>query len=309
MHTDQIVYLSAIHQSHSLRKASESLHISPQALNQSLNALEHEMHCKLVDRSRKGTYLTDKGLRLLEQGQLFLEVIDAIKGNPLKDRYQYLPRLKATVLTTQGVGNTLVANALSELALAFPESEIDVQMMPCDELIQTVNIKDCGDTLPVISAYFYNGAMIPDISHRPGLVFYPIVSSRYYCSVPSNLSISHYDTISMATVLKHPLLLYKPTEDIVLPLLKLFGEPEQVRSVSSFQVFNNLLKSDRESLTFSQVFKSFETMVPAGDRKLVPIKEMITAKLGFLYGKNNPLCTDIQELASFMTDSFLQRYR
>ena len=309
MHTDQIVYLSAIHQSHSLRKASEQLHISPQALNQSLNALEQEFRVTLLDRSRKGTYLTDKGIKLLEEGQRFLEAINAIKGEAADVRYQYLPHLKATVLTTQGVGNTLVANSLTELALKFPQSEIDMQMMTCEDVVNSVNVDGCGDTLPIISTYYYNGTMIPDLSSKPKLSFYPVVSSRYYCSVPNSLSISHYDTISMATALKHPILLYKPTEDIVLPLLHLFGEPENVRSISSFQVYANMLKNDRESIAFSQVFRNFETMVPFEGRRLVPIKEHITAELGFLYGKNNPLCSDMQELVTFMTNSFLQRYR
>ncbi len=309
MHTDQIIYLSAIHRSHSLRKASESLHISPQALNQSLNALERELRIKLVDRSRKGTFLTDKGLALLDEGQHFIDFVDSLKGNPFNERYQYLPTLKATILTTYGVGNSLVANALTELALQFPQSEIDVQMMSCQDVVDSVSLKGCGNNLPMISAYFYNGQMIPDISTKPGLSFYPIISSRYHCSVPNDLSISHYDSISMATILKHPLLLYKPTEDIVLPLLKLFGKPAAVRSVASFQIYQNMLKNDRESLSFAQVFKSYETMTPQENRRIVPIKDNITAEVGFLYGKNQPLCYDLQELASYITDSLTRRYQ
>ncbi len=308
MHTDQIRYLAAIDEKHSLRKASQELHISPQALKLSLDALEREFGTTLFDRSRGGTYLNEKGRELLDLGAAFLKGIDALKVNYVNEGYQYLPRMKAVVYTTPGLANTLVAKAISELTVKFPQSEIDLETMPSSALISTVKAQKNVKSLAIASVYRYNETVLPDLSQHYGLEFKPIVKSAYYCSIPRDLNISRYNSISMSTILKHPILIYGPTEAIAMPLIKLFGEPERVRLVKDFAVYYDLLQNDRESLAFSQFFGSHETLVPHENRRLVPINENIEVQIGLLLNSKKEAPAEMGDLAQFMSEYIRKRY-
>ena len=308
MHTDQIRYLAAIDEKHSLRKASQVLHISPQALKLSLDALEREFKTTLFDRSRDGTYLNEKGRALLGLGTEFLKGIDALKAEYSNEEYRYLPHIKAAIYTTPGLANTLVAKAISELTVTFPDSEISLETMPHKALLSTVEKSGNDASLVIASLYRYGDTTIPDLSERTKVAFDPIAQSAYYCSIPRNLNISRYSSISMSTILKHPILIYGPTEDVALPLIELFGKPQRIRSVKDFPIYYDLLQTDQESLAFSQFFQSHETLVPHDSRRLVPIKESIDVQIGFLLRANKGFSPEIEELAQFIAEYLRRRY-
>ena len=67
MNMEQIQYLEAINRHHSIRRASEDLHLTPQALSQSISALENSLSLTLVETSHKGTYLTQQGTLFLRR--------------------------------------------------------------------------------------------------------------------------------------------------------------------------------------------------------------------------------------------------
>ena len=61
---EQLYYFLIIAQEQSINAASKILYISPQALSRSLLHLEEELHVKLMERSRYGVTLTEKGKKL-----------------------------------------------------------------------------------------------------------------------------------------------------------------------------------------------------------------------------------------------------
>ena len=102
MHTNQILFLAEINRTHSLHKASENLHITPQALSQSITALEIELNIKITESSRKGTTLTREGLILLEAGEIFLSTIEEIQGIQTTN-YRFLPNAELSIFATDAL--------------------------------------------------------------------------------------------------------------------------------------------------------------------------------------------------------------
>ena len=92
MNLEQIKYLAEINRCHSLRQAGEQLHVTAQALSQSLTSLEKELNLTLTESSRTGTFLTSNGHILLDAGEEFLNVIYELQNkNESKIAYKYLP--------------------------------------------------------------------------------------------------------------------------------------------------------------------------------------------------------------------------
>lgn len=65
MRIEQLEYLIAIEKYHSMRKASEALIVSEQAISQALKELEIEINLKLLIRTNKGSYVTEAGKELI----------------------------------------------------------------------------------------------------------------------------------------------------------------------------------------------------------------------------------------------------
>lgn len=61
MRLEQLRYLIAVAAQKSINKAAETLYITQQSLNNSMNALENELNLKLLDRSHRGVKLTTQG--------------------------------------------------------------------------------------------------------------------------------------------------------------------------------------------------------------------------------------------------------
>ncbi len=73
MRIEQLDYLIAISQHHSLNLAAEALHISTQALSSSIKNLESELDVVLLDRTNRGVSFTEKGQKVLQYAQITMK--------------------------------------------------------------------------------------------------------------------------------------------------------------------------------------------------------------------------------------------
>jgi len=79
MHIDQLKYLIEISNSPSINAASEKLHISYQALSHSIKSLESELNLSLLNRTYRGSELTQDGYRLVNLSKQFLSGIHQLQ--------------------------------------------------------------------------------------------------------------------------------------------------------------------------------------------------------------------------------------
>ena len=112
---EQLEYLAAVTQHGSLRRASESLHLSQPALSEALGKLERELGVPLLDRRRSGARISRQGQDLLPY---MTEVLDAV------DRLRQAAGDQTLVSRTLRIGTVNAANS-SLLVPAVQDFRLD----------------------------------------------------------------------------------------------------------------------------------------------------------------------------------------
>ena len=298
MNMEQIQYLSAINQHHSIRRASEHLHLTPQALSQSISALEDSLSLSLVGTSHKGTYLTHEGHVVLEAGNAFLQTLDELRSAAPPVHYKYLPTARLDLLATDGLSNTLLPKLIAQLYMDFPNIEISVNDQSSWSRILGQLSKDDPHELAFISMYKYQYGYLPDFANHPGLAFQPLSQSKYCCCIPKNHEIYHYNSISVSTALKYPILITKKGESLQRQVLESYAKPKKVIAVPNFSVYHQLLENS-PYLSFSRLSSSLEFSIESVSRKAIPFKEDIRVYFGYIYRTDRELSPLMQEFLDY----------
>lgn len=283
MKLDQIRYLMAINQYHSLHQASEKLFITPQALSQSIAALEKELNLKLTESSHNGTFLTKNGHILLDAGEDFLRVITEMQNAENFVSYKNLPTAKISVPTVAGMANTLMPKIISFFYQEYPEIQLKIRAeQSCFALLESMNSHQLQTEFAFISHFQYIGGSIPNLPLYPNLKFEPLISSRYCVSVPENHEIYRYKSVSISTVLKYPILVLRDSAEITIPLLNAYGTPQKIIFIDDYAVFNQMVQSHTPYLTLNRMSSSFETSMSTNHRKNILLKENIQTNFGYI---------------------------
>lgn len=309
MHTDQITYLSMINTHHSLRKASDALFISPQALNQSLKSLEDELGIKLVIANKRGTLLTAAGHSLLESGERFLNAIHALQDTQATADYLLLRHAIMDIYSVYGMSNTLLPKLLSHFYTYFPEIDLSlVDHFSPYELLHGMSASELPCEICFLTLFQYGGGVLPEINSFPNLAFQPLLTSAYSVSAAKDHEIYHYNKISIKTVLNYDILLLKNTSDLILPLLTYYGQPHHLHFVNDFNVFRAVLDENPDYLTFNRMTQSYSAMLNDDKRKTIVLSEPITTTFGYVKRCNHQFSPLIMEFLDFTKKYFRNRY-
>lgn len=289
MNLSQIQYLAGLNKYHSLRQASEQLYITPQALRQSLFALEKELDLPLIESSRTGTFLTPTGRILLEAGEEFLRVIAELKNQShAVNSYKYLPKANFTITTVSGIANTLLAKILAYLHSEYPKIQIKMNTKATTlTILESINSDFPCNEFAFIAVYDNKNGMHPNLHHYPNLIFRPLVTSQYCCSVPKNHEIAHYKEVSLSNVLKYPLVVPYGSEDALIPLLSQYGTAKKIITITEHTVYMQFLQQDHTYLAFDRMLPSFESTLSIDSRRSIPLKENINISMGYIYHANH----------------------
>lgn len=121
MRIEQLEYLAAVVRHGSLRRASEQLHLSQQALSEALAKLEVELGLPLLDRQRSGTRISRHGLELLQPMQDVLDAVDRLRLEAGQER-------RAARSLRIGTVNAATASVVVPAVRAFTAQQPDVSV-------------------------------------------------------------------------------------------------------------------------------------------------------------------------------------
>ncbi len=128
----QIQCLEAVITARSFRRAAISLHMSEPAVSGHVARLEQELQLKLIDRSRRGSVLTDEGVRLLPRLRAFEAAADAIQTASDSVRRDRRPALSIGITPSSAAG--VLPSALSFLRERFGDLVVHVHQCSQTEL-------------------------------------------------------------------------------------------------------------------------------------------------------------------------------
>lgn len=124
MNFEQLTYVKKIYELESIIQAADKMHVSQSAMSQSLRALEFELGYQLFERSRRGTFATEIGQRIipyiidiLDARTQLLQEVDSLKSN-------LTGSLKIATIPT--LFNKIIPKALSAFKKDFPHIEVQV---------------------------------------------------------------------------------------------------------------------------------------------------------------------------------------
>ena len=290
MTLDQIRYLVAINQYHSLHQASDHLFITPQALSQSISALEKELKLKLIESSHKGTFLTTNGHILLDAGEEFMRIIAEMQDAANVVSYKNLPKANLEILTVSGMANTLMPKIIAGLYQEYPGIHLKQNTgYGCFRILEKMFDEELPNEFAFLTQFRYVDGTLPKMGEYPTLTFEPLISGRYCVSVPEGHEIYRYSSISLSTVLKYPILILSGTEDIIGAMLSAYGTPRKIILIDDYAVFNQMVQESNTYLTLNRMSSSFETSLAVNRRKNILLKEEIHADFGVVYRNDRPL--------------------
>ncbi|MFC0042330.1 LysR family transcriptional regulator [Actinomadura rayongensis] len=123
MRIEQLECVAAITRLGSMRRASESLHLSQPALSQTISNLERELGVTLLDRHRAGARISAEGRELLPW---ITEVIDAVQRLRSAADDQSRTRQMIRVGTVNAATVPLVTPVMDAFRAAHPETQVEL---------------------------------------------------------------------------------------------------------------------------------------------------------------------------------------
>ena len=123
MRIEQLEYLAALTQHGSLRRASDSLHLSQPALSEALGKLERELGVTLLDRRRSGARISRQGQDLLPY---MTEVLDAVDRLRQAAGDQTLVSRNLRVGTVNAANSSLLVPAVQDFRHSHPGTGVEV---------------------------------------------------------------------------------------------------------------------------------------------------------------------------------------
>ena len=294
MRTEQLEYLLEIHKCGSMHKAADKLHISVQALSVSIKALEKELGLSLTVRNKNGTFLTEKGMKVVRIWGCFIKELDKLKQDPCS--FENLRKAKILdIFLTSGVQETELPKIASKLYNDFPGVSLNANIIKPDKLALSKNV--ITGNICLLYQITVDGIDMLKLKNEV-YVFEVLDQKRYCCITHNKFAISQKGEVSIKEILKYKIIIYKPTRKLFDALLSYFGETENVMYVESFAVYKQMLK-DGHGIGLSIVGDNTE-LKNSYDLNHIPFKEKIVSTLGIVYEKGNMRPKEIEDFCKYL---------
>lgn len=144
MNIDKIKYFVEISKEGSITSAAKKNNISQTALTQQMNELEKELGVKLLNRTKVGTTLTDKGKIFLEKAKRLLvdynELVMSVK--PRNDD-------KITIAYTGPLEQKILLKAIPKYQSKYPHHSIELKQYSMVEMKNALKENKCDIALSI----------------------------------------------------------------------------------------------------------------------------------------------------------------
>ena len=244
MQLHQILYLKTVAETRSIRKASEKLFVSQQAISQSLHKFEEEYGVQLLNRSVHGVTLTEAGNYAVSIAEQILQLSDELE-NYFSEQAAINQSGELKLSAINSIKNFVLPETQFHFVKQHPSVQLTVQSLGTKQVIASVASRESD------IGFFGNPYIndVPLFHIEPPLHF--VALSRYeYCVVISPKSpLNNYNTLSVKSILKYPIIflqeqLQNTLEDYMpYRVLSQFGKVE-VLMADSIRFMSKLVEAD-----------------------------------------------------------------
>ena len=204
MRFEQLTYIQAVVQSGSMNMASETLHVSQQAISRAIRQLENELSITIFVRTNRGVVLTPQGQRLYA-----FTIQQEAKLNELKQRLAEEQQRLMTgkiMLATMNTGANMI---LPQMLCAFYRHYPGVKLAITDGMLEDVITRVLGGEaqLGIITFTKLGGKSYPQLPET--LEFVPLLKGTTFYWVSRLSTLAQQPALSFSEVAAQPVLFYE----------------------------------------------------------------------------------------------------
>ena len=189
MRLEQLQYLIAIQQNHSMGVTAELHHISQQAVSTAIKQLENELGISLVLRNHRGSYLTKAGKEFAQCAESFFADWSSLAEQYHPTKLDFEQKQVPVYLSPQFAINPRIAEFISVFSKSFPQSTIAMHYASREEIMNQIFKQENAIGILMLdrkSLRSLKGCyFIPLEEYRVALMYGP--NSEYNQSAPKTL--------------------------------------------------------------------------------------------------------------------------
>lgn len=308
MRLEQLKYLVEIAKTNSMSMAAENLHIAQSSLSLSIKQLEDELNTVIFIRSKKGSFLTEKGEDIYRKACQILEIAQSLysdKNAETKNRSENINLLSVAVFNP----------TISKIIINMMNNDIKIQQKTT--ILNAENINH----------------IIPDLQHHYDFILTTISSKQLhlhltqllqhyhvYLISDSNISVmtSQYSsyatlkTISLSQLKRLPLIQYssdETTDEFLCSIVEQFYNinlnttmmTNDINSISRYIESGSVV-----SLTTPFIQRGTHYTLSTDNAILIPLKDKITVSFILLRRKDNKATVAQQLFFEMFSDCYPQ---
>lgn len=299
MRLEQLRYLLAIENNHSINVASQELYISQQSISKAIQQLEEELQVTLLHRTNQGTTLTEEGTLVMKRAKNIFAELHALDAD--------LQKYKKPVSSLQGTlriahnnlfSQHFIVSAIQAFNRHYPNVAITSQQRFLPNVLDLVweGKTDIG-LINVISEFHLREIMPPEKLLDLSVV--PLSQDTLLAMVSKNSPLNVHKSLSIRTILKYPLIQFlnetsssesknEMNDNWVLDLLRQHGEPNFIMTVDTLPIY---LSAIAESIGIGFMTKSNVRSLPKSylDRiSIIPIRPALNLDNLYVFRTDTP---------------------
>ena len=238
MNIEQFKYLLEVTRIGSINQASERLHTSQQNVSRVLRQLEKELDTTLFIRTHQGIALTETGHLAVEAAKDVLLRIEQLKSDCQQSQEKELAG-EVCLLCPPATIFTLLQDIISRFNALYPQITLSVHELEAGRLF--ASLAQDATAVGITTLFFDQSALPPKVAqYKDQLLTKLLFTDRIVAFLSKKHPLARQKSISLSSILKHPLALYLVGElqdNMIYHLLKIYGQPQIVFTSQNIAVY------------------------------------------------------------------------
>lgn len=298
MRIEQLEYFLDVAKTKSLNASAERLFVTQPTISEAIHRLEEELESDLLLRSSKGVALSEVGQIVQCWAQIILGNIEQMKEEVWRANDNYNPQLQGDLCigATNLSDNIVVPKILKDYMKYYPKVNLRVFNIRHYEISTFID----DGTIDLAIFNWFDQDLIPHIqSEERELIFNDERLNRVMLGQESlqvvahkNLPISRQKVVSLADVIKYPLILhlsYVKTEKEIMRFFKTLGNIQVALQADNIKLLRQAVLDERGIGLFSKSSFGniwFEDVTDNEVMRVIRLKERLSMSYFLAYAQS-----------------------
>lgn len=296
MRLEQLYYLVEIAKANSITLAAERIYVTQQSISEAIQKFEKELGVTLLNRSRQGVYLTEAGKEVVTKARIILKNIEE-----LKSQFSAKPELSGSlaIYAVPIISTFMLHGVLATFHKSHPKVHIVLKEIGTTELLQNIGAGEGDLGLVLIPDEFLESDKMATYE----IHFQKLFSNKLFACVGKSSPLSSKWCISIAELLKFPLVLYEE-KSFNRAILEKFGKLNIFMITNSMEALRKTITNGLAVGFVDGIFFKESLYFNKEELTIISIKEDIKVSFGWIKSKNRQLSVVAKEFLKTLKNQY-----